>query len=125
MSHSLNYCVSYAPGHQVHWIQAKVKRSEPRFDAKVEVLSSNKLKVSYLDQTIEFSHHACEQIKAALDSVVLGYIKFAPTSLLLYVQTEEPDGQHQGVFSVSYLCEGELTPCVEPQSDTATLSSIS
>ncbi len=124
MPHSLTYCVSYAPGHQVHWIQAKVKRTEPRYDAKVEILSNTKLRVSYLQQSKEFSHHACDQIEAVLNAAVLDYIKFAPSSLLLYVQTAEPNGEHHGAFSLSYLCEGELSDCVAPDPDAVKISDI-
>ena len=124
MSHSLTNCTSYAPGHQVHWIQAKVKRTEPRYDARVEVLTENKLRVSYLDHSKIFSHHAVEQIQAALNKAVLGYIKFAPTASLLYVQTEEPDGQHHGAFSVSYLCDGELSECQAPSADAVSIDDI-
>ncbi len=124
MSHSLTNCTSYAPGHQVHWIQAKVKRTAPRFDARVEVLTGNKLRVSYLDQSKIFSHHAVEQIQAALNKAVLGYIKFAPTASLLYVQTEEPNGQHYGAFSMSYLCDGELSECQAPSPDAVSIEDI-
>ena len=124
MSHSLTYCTSYAPGHQVHWIQAKVKRTEPRYDARVEVLTGNKLRVSFLDQSKIFSHHAVEQIQAVLDRAVLGYIKFAPTASLLYVQTEEPNGEHHGAFSVSYLCDGELSECQAPSPDAVSIDDI-
>jgi hypothetical protein len=124
MSHSLTYCTSYAPGHQVHWIQAKVKRTEPRYDARVEVLTGNKIRVSFLDQSKIFSHHAVEQIQAALNKAVLGHIKFAPTASLLYVQTEEPNGQHYGAFSMSYLCEGELTDCLSPSPDAVSIEDI-
>lgn len=124
MPHSLTYCVSYAPGHQVHWIQAKVKRTEPRYDAKVEILSSTKLRVSYLNTIQEFSHHACNQVAEVLNQAVLGYIKFAPSSQLLYVQTAEPNGEHQGVFSLSYLCDGELTDCVAPDPNAVKISDI-
>ncbi len=124
MPHSLSYCTSYAPGHQVHWIQAKVKRTEPRYDATVTVISKTKLMVSYLDQTRELSHHACDQIQEVLERAVLGHIKFAPTAMLLYVQTEEPNGQHYGAFSLSYLCEGELTECLAPDPATVSISDI-
>lgn len=124
MSHSLTNCTSYAPGHQVHWIQAKVKRSEPRYEARVEVLGKNKLRVSYLDQCKIFSHHAVEQVQAALNKAVLGYIKFAPSASLLCVQTEEPNGQHYGAFSMSYLCEGELTDCLPPSLDTVSIEEL-
>ena len=124
MSHSLTYCNSFAPGHQVHWIQAKVKRAEPRYDAEVEVLSKHQIRISYLDQTKVFSHHDCNQIQAALDVAIFDYIKFAPTALLLYIQTERPNGQHQGAFSLSYLCEGELTNCVAPDPTAVSISDI-
>ena len=124
MSHSLTNCTSYAPGHQVHWIQAKVKRTEPRYDASVEVLSENKIRVSYLDQSKIFSHHAVDEIQAALNIAVLGYIKFAPSASLLYVQTEEPNGQHYGAFSVIYLCDGELSACLPPSPDTVSIEDI-
>jgi hypothetical protein len=108
----------------VHWIQAKVKRTDARYDARVEVIAENKLRVSYLDQSKIFSHHAVEQIQAALNSAVLGYTKFAPSASLLYVQTEEANGQHHGVFSVSYLCEGELTECLPPSPDAVSIEEI-
>jgi hypothetical protein len=108
----------------VHWIQAKVKRTAPRFDASVEVLSENKLRVSYLDQSKIFSHHAVQEIQATLNSAVLGYIKFAPTASLLYVQTEGPNGQHYGVFSVSHLCDGELSECQAPSPDAVSIDDI-
>ena len=65
-----------------------------------------------------------EQIQAALNSAVLGYIKFAPSACLLYVQTEEPNGQHYGAFSMSYLCEGELSDCLPPSPDTVSIEDI-
>lgn len=124
MSQTLTYCTSYKPGHQVHWIQAKVKRTDARYDAIVEVVAENKLRVSYLHQSQIFSHHAVGQIQAVLNSAVLGYIKFAPSASLLYVQTEEANGQHHGVFSVSYLCEGELTDCLPPSPDAVSIEEI-
>jgi hypothetical protein len=124
MPKSLTECVSYFPGHQVHWIQAKVKQAEPRYDAEVEVLSDNKLKVSYQGQTRVFSHHCCDQIQAVLGGAVLGYIKFAPTAQLLYVQTEVPNGQHNGAYSLSYLCDGDLTDCSSPYPKAISISDI-
>ena len=47
-------CISYAPGHNVHWIQAKVKRDEPRYDVVVEILSNKTLRLSYPDQVETF-----------------------------------------------------------------------
>ena len=107
-------CISYAPGHNVHWIQAKVKRDEPRYDVAVEILSNTSLRLSYLDQVETFHHHNVPAIQANLHRAVLGYIKFSPTSSLLYIQTEEPDGLHKGVFALHYLCAKQLAACVIP-----------
>ncbi len=106
------HCISYAPGHNVHWIQARVKDQEPRFDAEVEIISDSTLQVRYLDQVKPFHHHNVPSIQENLDRAVLDYIRFAPTSSLLYIQTEETDGHHKGVFALHYLCENELSACV-------------
>ncbi len=110
-------CISYAPGHNVHWIQARVKDQEPRYDAEVEILSDSTLKVGYLDQVGIFQHHNTAAIQETLSRVVLENIKYAPTASLLYIQTEEPDGLHRGVFALHYLCEQEMTKCTEADLD--------
>jgi hypothetical protein len=104
-------CISYAPGHNVHWIQARVKGQEPRHDAEVEILSDSTLQIRYLNQVEIFHHHNVSSIQETLSRVVLDYIKFAPTASLLYIQTEEPNGLHKGVFALHYLCANELSPC--------------
>ena len=104
-------CHSHATGHQVHWIQARVQRSQPRHDAKVEVLGKTQVRVSWLDQSHIFTHHNTAGIQAALDAGVLDYVKFAPDANLLYIQTEQANESHGGAFSVSYLCPGDLAPC--------------
>ena len=104
-------CVSHEPGHQVHWIQARVKYDKPRFDAEVEVLDQNRVRVSWLDQSHVFTHHNTAGIQAALEVVVLGYVRFAPGADLLYIQTEEANEQHGGAFALFYLCKGEPEPC--------------
>jgi hypothetical protein len=105
------HCISYAPGHNVHWIQARVKHSEPRYDASVEILTEATLRVRYLDQVEIYYQHNVLAIQENLKKVVLSYIKFSPTSSLLYVQTEEPTGQHKGAFALHYLANGGLFEC--------------
>jgi hypothetical protein len=105
-------CISYAPGHNVHWIQAKVKRDEPRYDVAIEILSDTSLRLSFLDQVETHYHHNAQAIRDNLDRAVLSYIKFSPTSSLLYIQTEEPDGLHKGAFALHYLAKGEIAGCV-------------
>jgi hypothetical protein len=106
------HCISYAPGHNVHWIQARVKGQEPRYDAEVEILSDTTLQVSYSDQVEIYHHHNVPFIQQNLDNAVLSCIKFAPTASLLYIQTEEPNGLHKGVFALHYLAINVLSVCV-------------
>ncbi len=111
------HCISYAPGHNVHWIQARVKHSEPRYDAYVEILTEATLRVRYLDQVEIYYHHDVLAIKQNLDRLVLDYIKFSPSSALLYTQIEEPGDLHRGAFALHHLGVGELTPCIYADTD--------
>jgi hypothetical protein len=105
-------CDSYKPGHQVHWIQARVKADVESFDARVEVISPTKVVVSWLSETRTFSHHNTAAILKALNSRVLDYVKFKPDANLLYVQSEEPSELHNGIFSLFYLSDSELSDCL-------------
>lgn len=104
-------CISYAPGHNVHWIQANVKRSETRFDVRIELQDADTVAVHYQGKTEEFLHHKTSAIKSNLDEAVLGYIKFAPAASLLYIQTKEPGDSHMGIFAVHFLANSSLTKC--------------
>ncbi len=106
------HCISYAPGHNVHWIQARVKGQELRYDAEVQVISDSTIQICYLNKVEILHNHNALAIRENLDRLVLDYIKFAPTASLLYIQTEEPEGRHKGVFALHYLSHGELTGCV-------------
>lgn len=116
-------CGSYSPGHQVHWIQARVKADKPRFDAHIEVLTPTKVRVSWLDQDFVFRHHNTARIAQVLKAKVLDYVKFAPDANLLYIQTEEPCEIHNGAFSLFYLSSSGLKPCTigDTSVDTSTL----
>ena len=105
-------CDSHKPGHQVHWIQARVKADVASFDAQVEVISPIKVVVRWLSETRTFSHHNTAAILKALNSRVLDFVKFKPDASLLYVQSEEPSELHNGAFSLFYLCESDLEPCI-------------
>ena len=104
-------CHSYRPGHQVHWIQARVEREKLRFDAEVKVLDQTQVQVRWLDQEWVFHHHNTARIVEALNAKVLDYLKFAPDANLLYVQTEAPNKLHNGAFSLLYLSPNELEAC--------------
>ncbi len=106
------HCISYAPGHNVHWIQLRVKRDENRYDVVVEILSDTTLQLNYLDQVEIFHHHNVLVIQYHLERAVLDYIKFSPTSSILYIQTEDPTAQHKGAFALHYLAGESLADCV-------------
>lgn len=42
---SARNCQSYPPGHQVHWIQARVKREEPKVDVQIKILDPERLEI--------------------------------------------------------------------------------
>ena len=104
-------CQSHKPGHQVHWIQARVKSEEPRFDAEVVVLDETTVRVSWQDQTSILRNHLTARIQTALQEKASDYIKYAPSSKLLYVQSDLPNGTHGGAFKLFYLAEGDLSAC--------------
>lgn len=112
LSSASKECDSYRPGHQVHWIQARVEREKPRFDAEVKVLNQTQVEVRWLDQGLVFHHHNTARILDALNAKVLNYLKFAPDANLLYVQTEAPNELHNGAFSLFYLSSSELSECL-------------
>lgn len=119
-SSSSKECDSYRPGHQVHWIQARVEREKPRFDAEVKVIDLTQVQVCWLDQELVFYHHNTARIVAALNTNVLNYLKFAPDANLLYVQTEAPNELHNGIFSLFYLSDSELSECLVKESAVET-----
>jgi glycerol kinase len=116
-------CDSYKPGHQVHWIQARVKADLESFDARVEVIGPTKVVVSWLSETHTFSHHNTAAISNALNARVLDYLKFKPDANLLYVQSEEPNELHNGTFSLFYLSSSELSDCLV-RTDAVNVSTI-
>jgi hypothetical protein len=112
---SAKSCQSYAPGHQVHWIQARVKREEPKVDVQIKILDLNRLEIASSDFTSVYFHHNTELVAQALGRSCNDQIKLALKAKLLEIQTELPSDIHGGVFALFYLSSDQLTPCHKNQ----------
>ena len=108
---SAKNCQSYAPGHQVHWIQARVKREEPKVDVQIKILDLNRLEVTASDFSETYFHHDTELIAWALERAVNKNIRLAVRAKLLQIQTELPSDSHGGAYALFYLSPETLTPC--------------
>ncbi len=104
-------CASYEPGHNVHYIQVRVKAHLPRFWAKVDLTGPNAVRVvtERQDQVL-FHHSAIELYMWTLVSHE-GEIQYCPESKLLYVRLDEYRGVKQDVWITAFLSEHELSPC--------------
>ena len=106
-------CASYEPGHNVHFIQARVKAHLPRFWAKVDLIGPNAVRVVTQKQDQVLFHHSAIELYMWTLVAHEGEIKYCPESKLLYVRLDEYRGVKQDVWIMAYLSEGELSPCKE------------
>jgi hypothetical protein len=106
------HCRLYKPGHQVHYIQARVKRSAPRYAATVSYLGPDTIRVDYNGFSLTRKHHNAIALAFAALQALDQEVEFAPDAELLYIKRENPNDQHGGVWALFYLCEGELVGCV-------------
>jgi hypothetical protein len=106
-------CASFEPGHNVHYIQSRVKAHLPRFWAKVDLIGPKAVRVVTDKQDQVLFHH--EAIELYMWTLVAfeGEIKYSPESKLLYVRLDEFQGEKQDVWIMAYLSENELSPCTE------------
>ena len=106
-------CASYEPGHNVHFIQARVKAHLPRYWAKVDLIGPNAVRVVTQKQDQVLFHHSAIELYMWTLVAHEGEIKYCPESKLLYVRLDEYRGVKQDVWIMAYLSEGELSPCKE------------
>jgi hypothetical protein len=104
-------CASYEPGHNVHFIQARVKAHLPRFWAKVDLIGPKAVRVVTEKQDQVLFHHKAIELYMLTLVAHEGEIKYCPESKLLYVRLDEYRGVKQDVWIMAYLSEGELSPC--------------
>ncbi len=55
-------CASYEPGHNVHYIQVRVKAHLPRFWAKVDLIGPNAVRVVTQKQDQVLFHHSAIEL---------------------------------------------------------------
>lgn len=104
-------CASYEPGHNVHYIQARVKAHLPRFWAKVDLIGPNAVRVVTQKQDQVLFHHSAIELYMWTLVAHEGEIKYCPESKLLYVRLDEYRGVKQDVWIMAYLSENELSQC--------------
>jgi hypothetical protein len=113
MANELVSCESYEPGHNVHYIQAKVKAHLPRFWASVDLIGPKAVRVVTDKQDQLLFHHSAIELYMWTMVAVDGEIKYSPESKLLYIRLDEYQGVKQDVWIMAYLSENELAPCFE------------
>ncbi len=104
-------CASYELGHNVHYIQARVKAHLPRFWAKVDLIGPKAVRVVTHRQDQVLFHHSAIELYMWTLVAHEGEIKYCPESKLLYVRLDEYRGVKQDVWIMAYLSEDELSPC--------------
>lgn len=111
MANELIKCASFQPGHNVHYIQSRVKAHLPRLWANVDLIGPKAVRVVTYKQDQVFFHH--DAIELYMWTVVAheGEIKYSPESKLLYVRLDDFQGEKQDVWIMAYLSENELAPC--------------
>lgn len=104
-------CASYEPGHNVHYIQVRVKAHLPRFWAKVDLIGPNSVRVVTQKQDQVLFHHSAIELYIWTLVSHEGEIKYCPESKLLYVRLAEYRGVKQDVWITANVSEKELSPC--------------
>lgn len=104
-------CQSFRPGHNVHWIQARVKAHLPRFWAKVELVGPRAVRVVTDKQDLVLFHH--EAVELYMYTLIAhdGEIKYSPESQLLYVRIRREE-HFEDLWLMAYLSESELSQCL-------------
>ena len=113
MAIELIKCASFEPGHNVHYIQARVKAHLPRFWANVDLISPKAVRVATDKQDQVLFHHCAIELYMWTLVAYEGELKYSPDSKLLYIRLDEYQGEKQDVWIMAYLSENELSPCRE------------
>jgi hypothetical protein len=110
-------CASYEPGHNVHFIQARVKAHLPRFWAKVDLIGPKAVRVVTDRQDQVLFHHSAIELYMWTLVAHEGEIKYAPDSKLLYLRLDEFQSEKHDVWIIAYLSDKLLGPCRELESE--------
>lgn len=113
MAIELIKCASFEPGHNVHYIQARVKAHLPRFWANVDLIGPKAVRVVTDKQDQVLFHHCAIELYMWTLIALDGEVKYSPASGLIYVHLEKRQDSGEEVWIMAYLSENELTPCCE------------
>jgi hypothetical protein len=104
-------CTKYAPGHLVHYIQARVKGGSQRYPCRVKYLGPDTVRIEYEGTSVTRKHHNAIALCFAALQAVDQEIHYSPEAELLWVKSEKATEEHSGSWGVYYLAEGELEGC--------------
>jgi hypothetical protein len=113
MANQTGRCGSYAPGHNVHFIQANVQSHHPRVWAKVELIGPKAVRVITQDLDEVYFHHDAITLYMYTLVSLDGEVKFAPNSGLLYIHMEKSERLPQDAWIMAHLSRGEVGPCTQ------------
>ncbi|MCF8529212.1 MAG: hypothetical protein K9G13_03690 [Aquiluna sp.] len=104
-------CALYTPGHNVHYIQAKVYREAKKYPATVELISTTQVRVKTRRQDqVLYNHNATELYMQAL-AALNGEINYAPNSHLLYILHEQASKSVKEAWLMASLSEKPMGDC--------------
>jgi hypothetical protein len=111
MAEEIVNCASYEPGHNVHFIQARVKAHLPRSWARVDLIGPKAVRVVTDKQDQVLFHHKAIELYMWTLVAFDGEIKYSPESKLLYVRLDEFQGEKQDVWVIASLTDQALGQC--------------
>ncbi len=104
-------CASYEPGHNVHFIQARVKAHLSRFWAKVDLIGPDAVRVVTEKQDQVLFHHSAIELYMWTMVAHGGEVKYSPESGLIYIRVDAYQGVKEDLWIMAYLSSQELSPC--------------
>jgi hypothetical protein len=104
-------CTKYAPGHLVHYIQARVKGGSMRYPCRVMYLGPDTVRIEYENDRVVRKHHNAIALCFATLQAVDQEVNYSPEAELIWIKSERPTEEHSGSWGVYYLAEGELEGC--------------
>jgi hypothetical protein len=104
-------CTKYAPGHLVHYIQARVKGGSKRYPCRVKYLGPDTVRIEYEATSVTRKHHNAIALCFAALQAIDQEVNYSPEAELLWVKSENTTEEHSGSWGVYYLAKGELEDC--------------
>jgi hypothetical protein len=104
-------CTKYAPGHLVHYIQARVMGGSQRYPCRVQYVGPDTVRIEYEGARVVRKHHNAIALCFAALQAIDQEIHYSPEAELLWIKSESATDEHRGSWAVYYLAEGELEGC--------------